>query len=104
MNVLEFVLNFFNPTQFTNITFYSLLIIIISNSIAALLHFYSPRNRKILIALSVPKTITITYIIINALCQLGEIVDTLFLFQAFLLVNGLLILCKLQGLKSNTSL
>ena len=66
------ILNNLNFTPFTNITFYLLLIIIISNSIAALLHFYSPRNTKILIALSVPKTVTITYIIINALCQLEK--------------------------------
>ena len=98
MNIFE-IFNFLNPTGANNIIFYPLSAIIIFNSIAFLLYLYNPKNRKILIFLSVPVVVSIICVSANALYQLGnmldagKITDSLFLFQMLILLIGMLMLC-----------
>ena len=84
MNLLSF-LDFFNPTGLNNTLFYPLLIISVSYIAAVLLLFIDPKNRYLYLLRSIPKIVIITCICVNGLWRLKEVVDSLFVFQMFVL-------------------
>ena len=71
--------------------FYPLAIIIISYSGAFLLYFYNPKNRNMLILISIPVLISIIGILVNSYNQLCEIITSYNTFKLFMLCNGLLL-------------
>lgn len=90
MNVLEFFLNFFNPTEFT--IFYPLLVLFSCFFLEFCLSFWDPKNRLIYIFRSIPKILAVLCVSNNALWQLSQVIYSALLFQAFVLIIGMLML------------
>jgi hypothetical protein len=87
MTILD-ILNFLNLTQLGNTIFYPLLTILPSNCVALSLSFRDPKSRYVYIFTSIPKIVSIICISMNALWQLSNVIDSPFLFQAFILVGS----------------
>ena len=91
MNPLEF-LNFFNPTEFTNIIFYPSFIILTSYCAAFLLSRYYPKNRNVLLLISIPVIVCIINILLNSYGQVCGVITNYNSFKIFLLSNLMLVI------------
>ena len=90
MNTLEF-LTFCNPTEFTNIIFYSLFIILISYCVALILSRYYPKNKNVLLFISIPILVFIVINSLNAYKQVFTVITDFNTLKIFLLSNLLLL-------------
>jgi len=87
MSILE-IFKLLNPTELGNTIFYPLLIILTSNCVALLLLFWDPQNRYMHVFTNIPKIVAISSISINGLWQISKMINSPFLFQAFVLIIG----------------
>ena len=93
------ITNIFSAMVDNPMVFLPLIAVVIPYSVAFLLYLYNPKNSNVYIFLSIPIVVSIICVSMNALCQLGSIINTgkitesLRLFQMFLLLSGMLMLC-----------